>query len=227
MVGGKMNSIRQAIIDRIWQGKDPLHGFPGNLIEFDLQGWNSQHPYLTASLSEVRPQVVVEIGVWKGGSSIFMAKHLKESGLPAVVISVDTWLGSSEHWTNPEFFDDLCFVNGYPALYYKFISNVIRTDVADHIVPLPLDSLNAAIVMRRVGVTPGVIHLDGGHDYDSVIADLRAWWPVLAPGGIFVGDDYYDDGRWPTVRQAFDEFFAQLDLKIEYDSGKCRIRKPA
>ena len=222
-----MNPIRQAVLDRIWRGADPLQGFPGNLIEFDLQGWNSQHPYLTEALTEVRPQVVVEIGVWKGGSAIFMAQHLKDSGLPAVVIAVDTWLGSSEHWLSPDLFQSMSFLNGYPALYHKFASNVIRTGTAEQIVPLPLDSLNAAIVVRMIGVTPGVIHLDGGHDYDSVIADLRAWWPVLAPGGILVGDDYYDDGRWPTVKKAFDEFFGALELKLEYDSGKCRIRKPA
>lgn len=221
-----MNSIRQQVLDRIWHGSDPMQGFPRNLIEFDLQGWNSQHPYLSEAIRDLRPQVVAEIGVWKGGSTVFMAERLKESGLDAVVIAIDTWLGSSEHWLTPEFFESMSFVNGYPALYHKFVSNVIRTGVAGQVVPLPLDSLNASIVLRRTGITPGVIHLDGGHDYDSVIADLRAWWPVLAPGGLMIGDDYYMDGRWPTVRQAFDEFFGELGLQIENDAGKCRIRKP-
>lgn len=222
-----MNPIRQEIIERIWRGADPMQGFPNNLIEFDLQGWNSQHPYLSEALLELRPQVVLEIGVWKGGSTIFMAEQLKKAGLPAVVIAVDTWLGSSEHWINPESFASMSFLNGYPALYQKFISNVIRTGTTDFVVPLPLDSLNAAVLMPAMGISPGVIHLDGGHDYDSVMADLRAWWPLLAPGGMLIGDDYYDDGRWPTVRKAFDEFFGKLGLSLEYANGKCRVRKAA
>ena len=69
--------------------------------------------------------------------------------------------------------------------------------------------------------------MDGGHDYDSVMADLRAWWPVLAAGGVVIGDDYYETGMWASVRQAFDDFFGALDLvPIENIAGKCRVRKP-
>lgn len=222
-----MNPIRQAVIERIWRGADPMHGFPGNLIEFDLQGWNSQHPYLQEGIISVRPTVIVEIGVWKGGSTVYMAEQLKRAGMEAVVVAVDTWLGSSEHWLTPEYFVGLPFLHGYPALYHKFASNVIRAGVGDHVVPLPLDSLNAAQVMRGHGITPAMIHLDGGHDFDSVTADLRAWWPVLAPGGLLVGDDYFEDGRWATVKQAFDEFFGAMGITaIENKDGKCRITKP-
>ncbi|MBV8523326.1 MAG: class I SAM-dependent methyltransferase, partial [Acetobacteraceae bacterium] len=57
-----------------------------------------------------------------------------------------------------------------------------------------------------------LVHLDGGHDYRSVMADLQAWWPLVRPGGILIGDDYNTNGVWPEVRQAFDEFFGQLRL---------------
>ena len=222
-----MNPLRQAVIDRIWRGADPMHGFPNNLIEFDLQGWNSQHPYLREGIIEVRTTVIVEIGVWKGGSTVFMAEQLKRAGMQATVIAVDTWLGSSEHWLVDEYFNSMSFLHGYPALYHKFVSNVIRMGVQDHVVPLPLDSLNAAMLMRGSGITPAMIHLDGGHDYDSVSADLKAWWPVLAPGGMLIGDDYFEDGRWATVKQAFDDFFGAMGIKsIENIDGKCRLRKP-
>lgn len=222
-----MTTIRQAVIERIWRGADPMHGFPSNLIEFDLQGWNSQHPYLAEAIAAVRPSIIVEIGVWKGGSTIFMAEQLKKANLNSVVIAVDTWLGSSEHWLVNEYFNAMSFLHSYPALYHKFVSNVIRTGNRDYVVPMPLDSLNAAQVMRGVGVNPGMIHLDGGHDYDSVIADLKAWWPLLAPGGILVGDDYFEDGRWATVKAAFNDFFGPLGItELENVDGKCRIQKP-
>lgn len=41
------------------------------------------------------------------------------------------------------------------------------------------------------------IYLDALHDYDSVINDLKAWWPKLRGGGLFSGDDYGDQSmRW-------------------------------
>jgi hypothetical protein len=220
-----LNPTRQMILDRLWRGCDPLRGFPGNLFEYDLQGWNSQHAYLSDTITALRPSVIVEVGVWKGGSTVFMANEVKKLGLASVVVAVDTWLGSSEHWLT--YFTELSILNSYPALYHKFLSNVVRAGVADYVIPIPIDSLNAAQLLRSLGVAPEIIHLDGGHDYESVMADLRAWWPVLAPDGFLLGDDYFTDGMWPTVRQAFDDFFGPLNLvPIENIAGKCRVRKP-
>jgi predicted O-methyltransferase YrrM len=222
-----LNPIRQMLIDRLWRGNDPFQAFPGNLFEYDLQGWNSQHAYLNDAIAEFRPSVIVEVGVWKGGSTVFMANAARALGLTSVVIAVDTWLGSSEHWLQQNLFSEMSFLSSYPALYHKFLSNVIRAAVADYVVPMPIDSLNAAHILKSVGVAAEIIHIDGGHDYDSVMADLRAWWPVLAPGGVLIGDDYFETGMWASVRQAFDNFFGALDLMpIENVDGKCRVRKP-
>ena len=181
-----LNPIRQFIIDRIWKGSDPLCDLPGNLFQYDLQGWNRQHPYLGHTIATLRPAVIVEIGVWKGGSTVFMANELKKHALSSVVIAVDTWLGSSDHWMG-QFGAELSFMNGYPALYYKFLSNVIRAGIADFLLPLPIDLLNAAEILKSQNVSPAMIHLDAGHDYELVMADLRVWWPILARGGMFMG----------------------------------------
>ncbi len=187
----------------------------------------ARRAYLSDTITALRPSVIVEVGVWKGGSTVFMANAVKEMGLASVVIAVDTWLGSSEHWLTADF-AAMSFINGYPALYHKFLSNVIGAGVGDYVLPIPIDSLNAAQMLKSLRVAPGIIHLDGGHDYELVMADLRAWWPVLALGGVLLGDDYFTDGMWASVRQAFDDFFGALDLlPIENINGKCRVSKPA
>jgi cephalosporin hydroxylase len=220
-----LNPIRQSLIERIWRGNDPFGSFPRNLFGHDLQGWNSQHPYLAEAIGVVRPAVILEVGVWKGGSTVFMANELRKRALKSVIIAVDTWLGASDHWTT-QYFTDLNLVNGYPSLYNKFMSNVIYSGVVEFVLPLPIDSLNAAEILRLQDVRPAMIHLDGGHDYESVLADLRAWWPLLTPGGILVGDDYWASGTFQGVRKAFDDFFGPLGLApIENVSGKCRVRK--
>jgi cephalosporin hydroxylase len=218
-----INAVRQAIIDRLWQGRDPIDNFPHDMFEYDLQGWNSEHCYLSDSIALLRPSVIVEIGVWKGGSIVFMANQLKKHGLSSALIAVDTWLGSSEHWLE----NDRVPLLGYSSQYYKFLSNVVRAKVADYVVPLPLDSLNAAQVLTHFGIRPSLIHLDAAHDYDSVVSDLRAWWPLLTPNGVLVGDDYDPDGAWVTVRRGFDDFFRRLGLTpIEHTASKCRVFKP-
>jgi hypothetical protein len=53
------------------------------------------------------------------------------------------------------------------------------------------------------------IYIDANHSYNGVLADLRAWYPKLKPGGLFSGHDYFNGGRRATqygVKQAVDEF---------------------
>jgi hypothetical protein len=103
----------------------------------------------------------------------------------------------------------------FPAgrFYHKFAANICNEGLQDFVVPLPLDSINGFQLLKTKGIRPDVLHIDAGHDYLSVMADLKAWWPQLNPGGVLIGDDYFKKpivgaGKWPEVRQAFDEFFA-------------------
>ncbi len=48
---------------------------------------------------------------------------------------------------------------------------------------------------------------------------------------MLIGDDYFKSwlgkGKWPEVRQAFDEFFAAAPhTKFESGDGKCYVGKP-
>lgn len=221
-----MEVIRNAVIDKLYRGSDPFAGFPLNLYEKDVQGWQSGHSYLVDSIERLQPQIIVEIGVWKGGSTIAMATKLRDLGMNAVVISIDTWLGSWDHWNNDMWFDHLGFDHGYPSIHRKFMNNVVAAGVQNYVVPLPLDSLNAAHVLRDFNIKPDIIHLDAGHDFDAVTADLNVWWPLLKDGGLFIGDDYSPGGFWEGVERGFNAFFEPKGLTpIENNTGKCRINK--
>jgi len=224
-------STRQRILEQLLFGRDPLKDFPADKSRTDLQGWHSQHPYLTRAIDEVRPSIVVEVGVWKGASVVTMAKEIERLKLDAVVIAIDTWLGSSEHYLWEKFIPDLDFEFGYPRLYHKFAANICNEGLQDQVVPLPLDSINGFQLLKARGIRPDVLHIDAGHDYLSVMGDLKAWWPQLSPGGVLIGDDYFKSflgmGKWPEVRQAFDEFFAATPhTKFESGDGKCYVGKP-
>jgi predicted O-methyltransferase YrrM len=226
-------NTRQRILDQLFFGRDPLKDFPASRFPTDLQGWHSQHAYLTRAIAQVKPTIVVEVGVWKGASVVTMAKEIQRLRLDAVVIAIDTWLGSSEHYLWEKFVPDLDFEFGYPRLYHKFAANICNAGLQGQVVPLPLDSINGFQLLKEKGIRPDVLHIDAGHDYMSVMTDLKAWWPQLTPGGVLVGDDYFKkpligQGKWPEVRQAFDEFFAANAHTIfETGEGKCFAGKPA
>jgi len=98
-------------------------------------------------------------------------------------------------------------------------------------VPLPLDSINGFQLLKVRGIRPDVLHIDAGHDYQSVMADLKACGHILKMAECWWGDDYFSkpiigQGKWPEVRQAFDEFFAATPHgKFESGDGKCCVGK--
>ncbi|MGE0223561.1 MAG: class I SAM-dependent methyltransferase [Acetobacteraceae bacterium] len=219
---------RQRVIKALWHGVDPFWGFPPKLFVTDASGWNSDHPFLSLEIDRLRPDLVVEVGVWKGGSTLTMANRMRAIGHDGVVIAVDTWLGSAEHWMDSKQLAELSPQNGYPQLFYKFMNNVLAADLWRHVVPLPIDSVNAAIVLAAKQLQPTLIHIDASHDYPSVTGDLDRWWALLQPGGVMIVDDY-DQTRqvWPSVGQAVDDFLARTAhhdfLAQPY---KCRFTKP-
>lgn len=221
-------SIRPKLLEMLWQGSDPFAG--SNLSEgtLDLHGWHSQHALLAKAI-DTAPRIVVEVGVWKGASVVFMANRLRDMNADSVIIAVDTWLGSWEHWARPDWRHALMLENGYPTLYRTFQHNIVASGVAKYVIPLPLDSVNAASLLRRYGISPDFVHLDAGHDYRSVLTDLETWWERLRPDGILVGDDYDPTGQiWPRVKEAVDAFVSiACPVGFEAISPKAFMKKPA
>ena len=62
--------------------------------------------------------------------------------------------------------------------------------------------------------------IDADHRYESVVADIAAWWPKLRVGGLFTGHDYMDAEPTPKhpirygVKQAVDEFAASIHATV-------------
>lgn len=186
------------------------------------QGWQGDHPSL--SRLAAAGGCVVDVGVWKGESTITLAKAIKANNINGCVVAVDTFLGSSEHYTNPMFANLFGKDNGRPDLYETFLSNVVHADVQDVVVPLPQTSLTAAAILKSLGIKPDLVHIDASHDYDDVLRDSDAYWDVMGSGGVMIGDDY--SVNWPGVVRAAGEFSAKHLAPLTIDGPKWIVKKP-
>jgi hypothetical protein len=207
-------------------GESVLYGYEPELTK-DLQGWNSSHPIFQELIHHLRPHVIFDVGVWKGGSTIALANILKELGIDGVVLAIDTFLGSPEHW-NPHrsdgMFANLRLRHGYPNLYWQFLSNVKHCECENLVVPLAQTSENAAVILKNHKINADLIHLDAAHEYEAVLRDALCYWDLLNPGGVFIGDDYHSS--WPGVVRAATEFADRVESKLEVYLPKWVIRKP-
>lgn len=194
--------------------ESPYAGFDLDAHPEDLQGWNSYVNVFRDMIEQICPRRIVEVGVWKGTASIHMAKVVRELGLRCEIVCIDTWLGSPEHVLADRSrgrYKSLRLHHGYPRLYYTFLSNVIRHEVSDYIVPLPLTSESAAVVLRRLELEADVIHIDAAHQYQSALRDFNAYWGLLSERGVLIGDDYLAKRG---VTRAADEFAASVERPI-------------
>ena len=194
--------------------RDPYEGFDAAAHPDDLTGWGSDDPNLARLIEETRPELIVEVGSWKGASAVTMARAMEARGLAGGVLCVDTWLGALEFWTDREDASRHGSLNrrhGYPCVYYTFLANVARRGLQGRIVPFPQTSLIAARWLAANAARPKLVYVDASHDEPDVAADLRAYWPLVAPGGALFGDDY----DWDGVKAAVDGFAAELGAEVE------------
>lgn len=66
--------------------------------------------------------------------------------------------------------------------------------------------------------------IDGNHEYEYVLKDIKLYWLKIRAGGFLCGHDY--SGGHPGVTQAVNEFFATLDLPVETHQYCWLVRKP-
>jgi hypothetical protein len=219
---------RAALIDAVWHGADPWGDATALRTDSDLQGWNSYHGYLLDAVERVGGGIYVDLGVWKGASTVEFARIIMSKKLDSVVLAVDTFLGGWDHWLSADLVGLMNMQRGRPALYDIFVDNVLNAGLRNFVLPLPLDSHNASIVLRRCEVVVDCVHVDGANDFESVAGDMARWWGLLRDGGVMIVSDYHDDGRWPEVRAAVDQFVAERGVAgFEADGGKCRMFKPS
>jgi len=199
----------------------------------DLQGWMDQQlkdVFLNAISQKDRnqPLTIVEVGTWKGLSTTTMASICKEQGFTNVdIIAIDTWLGAPEFWTwgldDQTRYGSLKCNNGYPSVFYTFTKNVKKLGYHDCIAPLPISSGQGADVLKHYKIMADVIYVDAAHEYEPVLADIKAFYPLLKEGGTMIGDDYVHG--WPGVVKAVQEFTNTNNIQFNVNGVVWNIKK--
>lgn len=191
------------------------------LLPYDCQGWHGNHSIFQELIAKTNPKVIIEVGTWKGQSAINMGKIVKKMELDCKIYCVDTWLGAVEFWGaykhTPE--RNLNLKNGYPQVYYQFLSNVVHENLQDLIIPFPNTSSIAYTHFKNNNIKADLIYIDGSHQEEDVYTDIKNYIKLLNQGGIIFGDDW-KGGANNGVKAAVNRFIEEnnLNLKITKDN---------
>jgi hypothetical protein len=194
-------TTRKEIYDRLYGNR--------NIFQWqsvpDPQGWNSDAVAIKDTLLELKPDACLEIGVWKGMSMIYAAKHLKPSSF---ILGVDTFLGSQEHWRKPKAMER--YENGCPKVFETMIANVLKEDVQEKVIPWSVDSRSAIELAYILKWRFQWAHIDGGHSFHSTYQDLCGVQSLMDKGYILV-DDYWHE----NIVGATEKFCSEFECNVE------------
>ncbi len=132
--------------------------------------------------------VIVEIGSWKGRSTIWLASGSK-AGSAVPVHAIDPHTGSPEHRPG----------GARVATFEEFRANVARAGVDDLVVPMVQPSLEAAVAFT---LPVELVFIDGDHAYEAVLADFHAWFPKVVDGGVIA---FHDTIGWEGPERVAEE----------------------
>jgi len=132
----------------------------------------------------------LEIGSFCGKSTVYLGVACKIKG--KTLFSIDHHRGSEEQQPGQLYFDsDLIdsksgLIDSFP--YFRAI--IQKAGLDEVVVPMVTISRVAA----RDWATPlGLVFIDGGHSYETVMADYECWYPHLLLGGFLVFHDIFLD----------------------------------
>jgi len=166
----------------------------------DLEGWLTiNEAYLLYSLAKkTRGRgKVVEIGSWKGRSTICLAQGLKDNRTDEKIYAIDPHIGSSEHQGK-----------GKINTFAEFKKNIKEAGVASVIKSIVKTSHEAS---KKFNDPVEFIFIDGAHEYEYVKEDFDDWFPKIVNGGIMA---FHDTIVWPGPKEVVkDKIFKSKRFK--------------
>jgi len=135
----------------------------------------------------------VEIGIYKGSHAINLITTLPIKCLYLVDPFTNEYTVKK---TDMNVIHDIAMENLSPYKEkFKFIRKYSEDAIKD--IPNNLD----------------FVYIDGDHEYDGVMNDIKLYYPKMKKGGVLGGHDY-NYPPWPGVTQAVNEFAKGNNLKV-------------
>lgn len=153
-------------IKELLKGIDPNHAVPDKEGEF----------LYNVAKNCTGKGVIVEIGSWKGRSTIWLGRGSK-AGNKVKVYAIDPHTGSSIHRQ----------MYGEVWTFEEFKKNIEAANVDDIVVPIVKTSEEAEKDWNDRPVE--FLWIDGNHEYKFVKLDFDKWFPHLINGGTIAFHD--------------------------------------
>lgn len=172
----------------------------GHAFQSPLRRWD----VLQGIAESINAKTFVEVGCKNGKTT----GHMLAACPDLHVIAIDPWSPVPNEAEDYKDWD-------YAAIEREFWENV--GEHKDRCEMLRITSTEAAQCFADTASTPpDLVFIDAAHDYANVMADVRAWWPIVRKGGVLCGHDY--SHKFPGVMRAVADCFPLMKVAVCPDS---------
>ena len=180
-----------------------------------LQGWCSE--YKASTLMDLvwlmRPQTIVEIGVFGGKSLVPMAYALKALGTGGIAYGIDPWSSTAsaegQDGSNEDYWKNL----DHDSILSELQNKITVFNLTNQITLVRATSEEAPPIENI-----DILHIDGNHSNDASYYDICKWGPLVRKGGMII----FDDITWSTTDKALtfldDNYTKLLQIDDEENS---------
>lgn len=155
----------------------PTRPFPARFGN-DANMTDRQLAFIEHLAERTHPKRFLELGVYHGTTTAILSQI-------GQTVAVDWFRG------NPEFAEDSIETGKreYPERKIGYLKNLAEhPEMYERTVTLECTTQAALLALRNV--TFGLILIDANHEFSNARADIEESWPLLAPGGYLLLDDY-------------------------------------
>lgn len=136
---------------------------------------------------------IVEIGSWKGRSSVCLGLGAMSKPNIVSIYCIDTFKGSKEHKVGGK------DVNTYKEFKKNTKQHLLFGTI---LIPIISDSKEASILNGINDI--GLLFIDGSHEYEDVSFDFKEWGSRVIKGGWICVHDVTWPGVYRTLRENID-----------------------
>jgi predicted O-methyltransferase YrrM len=143
-----------------------------------------------AGLDAARAGPLLEVGTYCGKSAVYLGAAARERA--TVLFTVDHHRGSEENQAGWEWHDERLVDprSGRMDTLPFFRRTIEDAGLEDEVIAVVGQSTTVA----SAWATPvGLVFIDGGHAFDVALADYESWSRHVAPGGLLVFHDVFED----------------------------------
>ena len=173
-----------------------------------------------------KPKFFLEVGVFHGVTARNVCELLYQiHGSSFQYIGLDLFEVNNEN--KSEIIPNTEFSNPLKKIYFKYIKkqdpysiSAVRDLLKKFKNNVNLIKGNSNIILKKIDMSKiDFVFLDGGHNYETVLNDLKCCNEVVKNNGIILCDDY-DLSFAPGVKKAVDEFVLENNFDCQIICNK-------